>query len=374
MVPSTLRTGVTTTAVTRSSPRGQAVGAVGKENVVTTTVVTRVVPTPAAATNTDTVSAAKNGMTAAYTAATIVAAAPAAEKNDMAGHGTATTMAPVAAAPRAEKDGSVVSGTMNTTATAAEESDTAGVLVTAAPIAGGKTSVMSKTVTTTAPVTIAPATATRKSNTAMSTTATATVAAIAEPGKVISDEPQDSPELVGPAAKRTQDMGVTSEDAVIKTPVVVPIGDSTVPAPPPPARSFAEAWAEEDDAFMKDVSDNDKEWHPSTARNISKSKSNKKTPAATPVKQGTKRANSSSSRQMPPKKVPRTVAASSPGQTHPRRATEKKSAKTPVALTSRGVGNIKLKPNGTKKSSLMNKAEKKKQNVCPGLFIYLFGG
>lgn len=350
MVPSTLRTGVTTTAVTRSSPRGQAVGAAGKENVVTTTVTTRVVPTPAAATNTDTVSfAATNGMAAAYTAATTAAA----EKNNTAMHRTVN--APVAEAEKKNTD--------------RVRTVTAMALITTPPAAEKNNEVMYKAVTTAAPVVTPPAAA-GKNDTAMFTGMTA----IAEPDNAVPGEPQDSLELAEPVGKRTQGMDVTNGDRVIETPTTVTISDSMVPAPPP-VRSFAEAWAEEDDAFMRDVSDDDKDWHPSAAQNKSKSKPNKNISAVTtPVKQGTKRANSSSSRQMPPKKVARTVAASSPGQIHTRRVTGRKSAKTPAALISRGVRNIKLKPNGTSKSPLVNKAEKKKQEVCPGLFIYLFGG
>lgn len=202
----------------------------------------------------------------------------------------------------------------------------------------------------------------------------------AEPDRAVSGEPQSLAELATQPEKEVVDVAnkdieieaqttaAAEKDSPVPAPsfnndmaveaptTVVAEKDSPVPAPPA-VRSFAEAWAEEDDAFMKDFSDDDKDWHP-LARGES---------TVHAVEQGVKRANSSSSRL---KKVVKTAAASSPGQTRTRvalggrtqptragrlSALGKRTAKrneNKVAATTRGISKLRQE----------NKAEKRK--VC----------
>lgn len=134
----------------------------------------------------------------------------------------------------------------------------------------------------------------------------------AAPDRAVSDEPQGLSEPVAQTGK-----GVHGESKVVEREVPTATAaekNSPVPAPVPVpalpvARSFAEAWAEEDNAFMMSLSDDDKEWHP-LARSKSVSKTNSNTPTA-PTHAVEKGIKSSSP---PQKKVVKTRTRVAPGK------------------------------------------------------------
>lgn len=190
-----------------------------------------------------------------------------------------------------------------------------------------------------------------------------------EPSKLdraVSGEPQSLPEPVTQTEKEVVD--VANKDIAIEAQAAAEKGSPVLA--PPVVRSFAEAWAEEDDAFMKDFSDDDKDWHP-LARGESAIKPNKNTQVASvhAVEQGVKRANSSSSRL---KKVVNTAAASSPGRTRTRVALRGKTRPTRAGrgsalgkgITKRNENKVAVTTRGISKQRHENKAGKQKVCLC----------
>lgn len=186
----------------------------------------------------------------------------------------------------------------------------------------------------------------------------------AEPDRAVSGEPQSLPEPVTQTEKEVvdvanKDIAIEAQTAAEKDPPVLA---------PSVVRSFAEAWAEEDNAFMKDFSDDDKDWHP-LARGELAIKASKNTQAASvhAVERGVKRANSSSSRL---KKVVKTAAASSPGQTRTRVALRGKTQPTRAGrgsvlekgIAKRNENKVAATTRGISKQRHENKVGKRK--VC----------
>lgn len=203
--------------------------------------------------------------------------------------------------------------------------------------------------------TAAAAPASGKESLAVSTTTTvgpAPETVAAAPDRAASGEPQSPPEPVAQTGKGV-DGGSKAVEREAPTTAAAAEKNSPVPAPALLAtRSFAEAWAEEDNAFMMSLSDDDKEWHPlAKSKSASETKSN--TPAAPThaVEQGAKNTNPGSPRQ---KKAVKTHARVAPGK-----------KQKPVVRTGRVAATMR----GVAKQRHEKKVEKRK--VClRSLFIF----